>query len=169
MPERKRSGGLEVVGTLRSSRAPSAAIRSEAVTFTHYDVLGVSVSATHDEVRDAYRRLALEAHPDRVAGGGTMDADDAEAVMRVVNDAWQVLGDPVRRATYDAELARLQRDGTGPRPGVRDEGDEWEDDDVDEQWPADRPSSVIAGLLPLLVLVALLALVFVFTAYAKTG
>jgi curved DNA-binding protein CbpA len=130
-------------------------------------VLGVSPAATHDEVREAYRRLALETHPDRVAASGELDAEDAELLIRAVNEAWQVLGDPVRRAAYDADLARRQRDGTDD-PRAADD-DDWADEGDDERWPAERPSSVIAGLLPLLVLVALLLLVVVFTAYARTG
>jgi len=146
---------------------------SEAATFTYYDVLGVSASATHDEVREAYRQLALQTHPDRVAASGEFDPADAELLIRAVNEAWQVLGDPVSRATYDADLARQQRDGrSGSSLGDDDgytDGDVDDDERDNERWPADRPSSVIAGLLPLLVLVALLALIVVFTAYANTG
>lgn len=131
-------------------------------------MLGVSVSATHDEVREAYRQLALQTHPDRVAATDELDPADAELLIRAVNEAWHVLGDPVSRATYDADLARQWRDGDGHRS--HDSGpDSGFEDDGDERWPADRPSSVIAGLLPLLVLVTLLMLIVVFTAYAKTG
>lgn len=140
----------------------SARTRSEAATFTYYDVLGVSPSAPHGEVRDAYRRLARETHPDVVAASGDLDPDDAELLIRTVNEAWEVLGDPASRATYDAELARSRRDDPA----------RWEaavSDEDDEHWPAERPSSVIAGLLPLLVLVALLMVIVVFTAYARTS
>jgi curved DNA-binding protein CbpA len=64
---------------------------------THYDVLGVDVTASPDEVRAAYRLAARDHHPD--AGG------DAGR-MQEVNAAWHVLGDPVRRAAYDRELGR---------------------------------------------------------------
>ena len=64
---------------------------------THYDVLGVDVTATPEEVRAAYRLAARDHHPD--AGG------DAGR-MQEVNAAWHVLGDPVRRAAYDRELGR---------------------------------------------------------------
>jgi hypothetical protein len=62
---------------------------------THYEVLGVPVDATPDEVRAAYRAAARDHHPD--AGG---DADR----MRALNQAWGVLSDPHRRAVYDREL-----------------------------------------------------------------
>ncbi len=64
---------------------------------THYDVLGVDVTATPEEVRTAYRLAARDHHPD--AGG------DAGR-MQEVNAAWHVLGDPVRRAAYDRDLGR---------------------------------------------------------------
>jgi hypothetical protein len=64
---------------------------------SHYEVLGVSASATQAEVRAAYRAAARNHHPD--AGG------DASR-MRALNVAWAVLGDPVRRAAYDRALAR---------------------------------------------------------------
>jgi hypothetical protein len=64
---------------------------------SHYEVLGVSASATQAEVRAAYRAAARNHHPD--AGG------DAGR-MRALNVAWAVLGDPVRRAAYDRALAR---------------------------------------------------------------
>ena len=65
---------------------------------THYDVLGVPRSASADEVKRAYHRMAREHHPD-VRAGSSGDP------MVEVNAAWAVLGDPVRRHTYDGELA----------------------------------------------------------------
>lgn len=64
---------------------------------THYDVLGVTPSATTAEVRAAYRAKARDHHPD---AGGDVDR------MRQLNAAWQVLGDVTRRAAYDRALAR---------------------------------------------------------------
>lgn len=60
----------------------------------HYDVLGVAQDATQDEIKQAWRRKASEAHPDR-------DGGDAEAMARI-NQAYEVLGDPERRQNYDA-------------------------------------------------------------------
>jgi curved DNA-binding protein CbpA len=62
---------------------------------THYEVLGVPASASEDEVRQAYRRLAKAAHPD-VAG----DADR----FRRITEAYDVLTDPAQRAAYDRGL-----------------------------------------------------------------
>lgn len=73
----------------------------------HYDVLGIRPGASSAEVRKAYLDLARTYHPDRPGG-------DAER-MRLVNDAWSVLGDPVRRARYDRSLA-----APAPRPVEQD-------------------------------------------------
>ena len=68
-------------------------------TRTHYSVLGVSGDASQDSIREAYRRLAREFHPDRTstsgAGGDKMPA---------INEAYRILSDPARRAVYDASL-----------------------------------------------------------------
>jgi curved DNA-binding protein CbpA len=66
---------------------------------TYYDVLGVSPSASPDDVKRAFHRKARQHHPD--LGGGAATA----AAMVEINAAWAVLGDPVRRRAYDRELA----------------------------------------------------------------
>ena len=62
-----------------------------------YEVLGVSKSATADELKRAYRKLALEWHPDRHKD----DKETAEAKFKEINEAYQVLSEPSKRATYD--------------------------------------------------------------------
>lgn len=58
----------------------------------YYKVLGVAKDATNDEIKKAYRKLALEHHPDR---GG----DDKK--FKKINEAYQILSDPQKRAQYD--------------------------------------------------------------------
>ena len=58
----------------------------------YYQVLGVDKTASQDDIKRAYRRLASKHHPDR---GG-----DAEEFKRV-QEAYDTLGDPERRAAYD--------------------------------------------------------------------
>jgi len=58
----------------------------------YYDILGVAKSASADEIKKAYRRLALKYHPDR---GGDHDK------FKEINEAYQVLSDPQKRAQYD--------------------------------------------------------------------
>ncbi len=126
-------------------------------------------SATHDALREAYRAQALAQHPDRHAGTDPGVAAEAELRMQMVNASWQVLGDPVSRAAYDAELARAARaadagadtDPLGDPDSPAPEGH--------ERWPGERPTSVLVPLMPLLLLVGLLLLIAVFTAYARTG
>ena len=68
---------------------------------THYSVLGVSRDATDAEIKAAFRRLALENHPDRRPGDG---ARGGGASMARINEAWSVLSDPAKRGLYDVEL-----------------------------------------------------------------
>lgn len=65
-----------------------------------YAVLGVNPDASPDEIRGAYRRAARASHPDLHPG----DASAAERFKRV-QVAYEVLGDPARRAAYDAPPA----------------------------------------------------------------
>ena len=65
---------------------------------TLYERLGVAPDASSHEIAAAYRAQARRYHPDVNA------APDAEALMVQVNDAFAVLGDPVRRRDYDLSL-----------------------------------------------------------------
>jgi len=60
----------------------------------YYKLLGVSKTATADEIKRAYRKLAMQHHPDRAGEG-----DDKK--FKQINEAYQTLSDPNKRAQYD--------------------------------------------------------------------
>ena len=63
----------------------------------YYEVLGVSKSASADEIKKAYRRLAMKHHPDR----NKDDGGDSETRFKEAKEAYEVLKDDEKRATYD--------------------------------------------------------------------
>jgi DnaJ-class molecular chaperone len=60
-----------------------------------YEILGVSKNANQAEIKKAYRKLALQYHPDRGGGG------EAESKFKEINRAYEILSDPQKRAQYD--------------------------------------------------------------------
>ena len=66
-----------------------------------YEVLEVPESATTEQVRSAYLKLVREYHPDRVPEHLTKLRADAEDKFKLIQQAWAVLGDPVKRGQYD--------------------------------------------------------------------
>ena len=54
-----------------------------------YEVLGISTDATEDEVKTAYRKLAMKHHPDRVASQGQDAQKKAEMEFRKINEAYE--------------------------------------------------------------------------------
>src|SRR5438067_13258775 len=63
----------------------------------YYEVLGVVRTADAEEIKRAYRRLAMKFHPDRAEG----DKSEAEARFKECAEAYEVLSDPQKRQRYD--------------------------------------------------------------------
>jgi molecular chaperone DnaJ len=76
--------------------------------YKHYELLGVSPDAPHEEIRDAFRRLVKRYHPD-VLPGATGDR------FKKIVDAWRALGNPRARKAYDRELSGAE----GKTPNAR--------------------------------------------------
>lgn len=157
---------------------------------SYYEVLGVTRTASYDEVRRAYLERARAVHPDRVVEGSTSDAELRARSMQEVNEAWRVLRDPARRSAYDRAPAGARRTPGGPSrppprrtsppppPGHLRDGEYGEDgldvDDLDVPYtsalaePGDLGVSM-ARALPWLAVAAILVIIFVFTAFAGSS
>ena len=79
------------------------------VKTSYYELLGVERAATQDELKKAYRKKALELHPDRNYG----DVERATALFAEVRSAYEVLSDDHERAWYDAHEGEILRSGSG--------------------------------------------------------
>jgi curved DNA-binding protein len=92
----------------------------------YYKTLGVERSASKEEIKRAYRKLALKTHPDRNPGN-----TKAEERFKEINEAYQVLSDPEKRARYDqlGESYTQWQQGGYPAGGFN-----WED------WSASAPA-----------------------------
>lgn len=139
--------------------------RGPAGSSTHYEVLGVHVSASRETIRQAYREQARRHHPDARTPQDNAGQGNS---MAAVNAAWEVLGDPLRRRAYDVEIGETVRPGSGWKPLDDDENDTDRlggigIDDLDD-W-SDRPArpprpSDLLVMLPVLVTLCAVGLFF---------
>ncbi len=78
----------------------------------YYDVLGVAKNASDDDIKKAYRKLAMKFHPDRNQGD---EAKKAEEKFKETKEAYEMLSDPQKRAAYD----QFGHAGVDPNMGGR--------------------------------------------------
>lgn len=83
----------------------------------YYEILGVSNSASDDEIKKSYRRLAMKHHPDR-----NKNDTDAETRFKEAKEAYEVLKDAEKRATYDRFGHDGLKAGRGGHRGFGAEG-----------------------------------------------
>jgi molecular chaperone DnaJ len=83
----------------------------------YYDVLGVAKNASDDDIKKAYRKLAMKHHPDRNQGE---DAKKAEEKFKEAKEAYEMLSDAQKRAAYD----QFGHAGVDPNMGGRGGGPE---------------------------------------------
>ena len=105
----------EEVGTRKKGRQDAAREFYEEASGgrlpDYYGVLGVGRDATKPEIKEAFRRLAKEAHPDRAGQKSAKkdvdgDAPDPDITMAEINKAYEVLSDDDLREKYDAHVSR---------------------------------------------------------------
>lgn len=77
---------------------------------TYYELLGLGIGCSQEEIKKAYHELALKYHPD------VNKSEEARDKMKSINEAYEVLSDPEKRADYDSKL-RMKK--SPPREAVR--------------------------------------------------
>lgn len=84
-----------------------------------YDVLQVPRNATPEEVKKAFRKLAIVHHPDKCTSDDPQKKDESEALFKKINEAYSILSDPQKRDMYD-RFGTVENPGSGFGSGTFD-------------------------------------------------
>lgn len=122
----------------------------------YYSVLEVPRNAPLEIIKAAYRRLCKLFHPDKNPGNA-----EAEARMKEINVAWEVLGDDTKRRTYDTawvrrtqeDAARRKAQADGARAQQRSHASAGPQTSPNAQWWKENWGWVLAGLVLLAMLI----------------
>ncbi len=88
----------------------------------YYEVLGVDKSATADAIKKAYRKKAIQYHPDKQQGKSEAEKKEAEELFKEAAEAYSVLSDPDKKARYD-QFGHAGMGGAAGGGGFSDFGD----------------------------------------------
>ena len=88
----------------------------------YYEILGVSKDASDDDIKKAYRKLAMKYHPDRWSNGTDEEKKEAEQKFKEIAEANEVLSDPQKRQMYDNGGFEFNSDGFDPFEMFRNMG-----------------------------------------------
>ena len=88
---------------------------AKATMINYYDILGVDKNATADELRKAYKKMAVKYHPDKHASKSDDERKEAEEKFKKMAEAYDVLNDEEKRKIYDA-YGEEGLKGGGPPP-----------------------------------------------------
>ena len=94
---------------IRSNFKESEGRKEMAAKRDYYEVLGVEKTATDDELKKAYRKLAKKYHPD----ANPDNKEEAEEKFKEVNEAYETLSNPQKRKMYDQFGAEGPQGGFG--------------------------------------------------------
>lgn len=86
----------------------------------YYKILGVSKTASKDEIQKAFRKAAMKYHPDHQSGKSDAEKKEAEEKFKELNEAYETLSDPQKRQQYDNPSPFGNGQGMNGMHGFRD-------------------------------------------------
>lgn len=87
--------------------------KKDGLKTCYYEVLGVERKCEADDIKKAYRKLALKMHPDK-AHLNNLSTEEATTKFQEIQEAYSVLSDPQERSWYDGHREQILRGGDGP-------------------------------------------------------